>query len=192
MTLKDNHNLTYKNVQLEVETGDITQVTSDALITLINSGRMWFGGVDGAIARAVGGGFHQAALNYLDLHPKATDGTTIFVDGSDILVSRSFKNIIFVIDDLAISLERLVESALIVAFEKNLAIVTLPLMRSGVMVGVVEKTLEEVADNMMLGIRGAADAMPDAALTVKIVVYADPDGPTQATLRAAAEKIFGL
>jgi hypothetical protein len=192
MTLKDNHNLSYKNVQLEVETGDITQVTSDALITLINSGRMWFGGVDGAITRAVGGGFHQAALNYLDLHPKATDGTTIFVDGSDILVSRSFQNVIFVIDDLAISLERLVEAALIVAFEKDLTIVTLPLMRSGVMVGVVEKTLEEVADNMMLGIRGAADAMPDAALTVKIVVYADPDGPTRAMLRAAAEKIFAV
>ena len=36
-------------VTVKVISGDITQVEGDAIVTLINSGRMWFGGVDQAI-----------------------------------------------------------------------------------------------------------------------------------------------
>ena len=42
--------------------GDITRTaTVDAIVTLINSGGMWFGGVDGAIQRVAGGQYHAQA-----------------------------------------------------------------------------------------------------------------------------------
>jgi hypothetical protein len=182
--------LDYRNVHVDLLSGDITQVQSDALITLINSERMWFGGVDGAIMRNVGADFHQAASSYLDSHPKATDGSVIFVDGSTIQGDRNFRNVIFVIDDLSISLERLVEAGLIEALNRNLSVVTMPLMRSGVMAGVVEKTPEQVADGMMLGIKGAADAIPNSPLAAKIVAYPYMDGARRSVLQASGERIF--
>ena len=46
---------------VKVQLGDITRVPADGLITAVNSEGMWMGGVDGAIARAGGGQFHQQA-----------------------------------------------------------------------------------------------------------------------------------
>jgi len=39
---------------LRVIDGDVTSVKADAVVTLINSGGAWFGGVDGAIMRVAG------------------------------------------------------------------------------------------------------------------------------------------
>ena len=54
---------------VNVVDGDITQIKADALITAINSGGMWFGGLDGAIQRSSGSMFHgqaQAAMPLTD------------------------------------------------------------------------------------------------------------------------------
>lgn len=180
----------YRGIHLDILSGDLTQVQSDALITPINSERMWFGGIDGAIMRTAGEAFHQGASDYLDEHPKATDGSTIFVDGSSVNHGGQFRHVIFVIDDLSISLQRVVEAGLEEAIERKLQKVSMPLMRSGVMAGVVERTPEEVAERIMLGIKGAADAHPDSKLSTKIVVYSDPDGQRRKTLVDSAERVL--
>lgn len=56
----------YKKLQLKFETGDITQAYAEGLMTLVNSGRMWFGGVDSAIQKVAGHAYHQTAMRQLD------------------------------------------------------------------------------------------------------------------------------
>ncbi|GHO69368.1 hypothetical protein KSC_082600 [Ktedonobacter sp. SOSP1-52] len=165
--------------------GDITVVPADALITLINSGGIWGGGVDRAIMQKAGQQFHQIAAQHMP-NP-IRQGDVIFADGSRIQHSGAFRNVIFVIDDLQLSLEDLVKEALEVAFVRGLQNVSLPLMRTGLMAGMVEKTPEEVAYQMSEAIKEVAATHPSQTMEIKIVIYVDPQQWSQrllATLQA--------
>ena len=50
-----------REMKVQVTSGDITAVPVDAIVTLINSGGLWFGGVDRAISSVAGDLYHRQA-----------------------------------------------------------------------------------------------------------------------------------
>lgn len=132
--------------RVQVVTGDIRKEPSDALITAINSGKMWFGGIDGAIQSVAGNHFHaQAAAQEL------SDLTTVVAAGGN--GSRApFKNVVFVVDDLVSPLRKVIIAGLEAVHKAGFKTVTIPGIRLGVMLGVVEKSLEEAYAELDTGV----------------------------------------
>jgi O-acetyl-ADP-ribose deacetylase (regulator of RNase III) len=156
-------------LRVNVVTGDVTQEPSDALITAVNSGGMWFGGIDGAIMRAAGDMFHRQAAAEMPLD----DGDTVFapaLDGHRGL----FGSVIFVVDDLQRPLSELVLTALTEANSRGCRVVTLPTLRTGVMSGAYEKTVEEALDQITTAISLFKKTRPAHVEQLKVVVFNDP------------------
>jgi len=155
-------------VKKSVISGDISRVPADAIITAINSGRMWFGGIDGVIQRLAGDQFHSQAAAALPLD----HGQTVFARGNG--SQLPFKNVIFVIDDLCGPLSEIIFNGLVAASNAGLRSVTLPTIRMGVMLGTVEKTPEEALGQMASGVRRFQKEHPESSITdLTFVVYND-------------------
>lgn len=133
--------------RVEVLQGDIRTEQSDALITAVNSGKMWYGGIDEAIRSVAGNQFHaQAASQNL------SDLMTVLARGGN--GNRSaFKNVVFVVDDLKSPLHKVVTAGLQEASKAGFKVVTIPGIRLGVMLGVVEKTLKEAYAELEKGVK---------------------------------------
>lgn len=170
-----------KNVSVSVVSGDIAQVKADALITAINSGGAWFGGIDGVIMRAAGDLFHRWAASAVPL----TDGETIVARSNGQVHRGAFTNVVFVVDDLKRSITEVIYAGLEAADKAGFASVTLPTIRMGVMLGVVEKSAEEAVVGMGVAIRNFLKRGPTSIKTITFVVYNDPK--TQAMLQKALE-----
>ena len=157
-------------MKIYVKTGDIAKVPSEALITAINSGGMWFGGIDGVIQKCAGNMFHdQAAAVELE------HGKTV-VAKSKRNHEGAFKDVVFVVDDLAGPLSEIVFNGLNAAAEAGYKTVTLPTIRMGVMLGQVEKTRKEAADQMVAGVQRFQRKKPRSSITkATFVVYVDPE-----------------
>jgi O-acetyl-ADP-ribose deacetylase (regulator of RNase III) len=152
--------------RVEVLSGDITRVKADSLITAINSGGMWFGGIDGAIQRCAGDIFHAKAAA-----EKLTDGKTVFAS-SDHFHGGSFKSVLFVVDDLKQPLREIVTAALREAERRQLSSITLPTIRTGVMVGVYEPTAQAALDEMAIAVRQFVATSPQME-RITFVIYND-------------------
>lgn len=156
---------------ISVRSGDIAAVEADALITAINSGGTWFGGIDRVIVRRSGGHFHNEAAS------------RILVDGDAFLVAGppapgSFRNVVFVVDDLKRPLQDIVLAGLRAAASAGCETVSLPAIRMGVMQGVVERSKEEAAASLVAGVNDFTREA-DRELDVTIVVYNDPEAVAQ-------------
>ena len=112
-----------------------------------------------------------------------------------------FQHVTFVIDDpspQALPLNQLVYAGLKEAFRNDCKRVSLPLMRMGVAAGIVEKNIEQVAEQLMLGITQMAEFIAnvhhnDGSMFITIVVYRDLQGKYKEytrTLIIEAEKYF--
>lgn len=165
---------------VSVFNGDITK-TPGNIITLINSEGMWFGGVDSAIMRAAGNMYHEQAAAVHPLH----DGKTV-VARKTAAHHGSFRDVVFVVDDLQQPLSNLVFIGLQAAEEAGLDTVNLPAMRTGVMLGVKEKTLDETAREMAKGIHQFIAIRQGTVRTINIVVYND------AAVAETLKKALGL
>jgi len=155
-------------MKVNVVGGDITQIPSDGLITAIKSGGMWYGGIDGAIMRIAGDHFHNQAATQMPLE----DGQVIVAEGSG--SNYAFQNVIFVVDDLHRRLREIIYLGLRAADQANLKTVTIPTIRLGVMLGVVEKTKEEAISEMVGGVRRFLSENPQSVEKIIFVVYNDP------------------
>ena len=165
-------------VNIQVTSGDIARVPSDALITAINSSGKWFGGIDGVIQHNSGGLFHQQAKNAMPLR----HGQTVVTTGN-IEHNGAFKNVVFVIDDLEGRLSDIIYNGLKAASDAGYSSVTLPTIRMGVMLGVVEKSVDEAIGEMADAIRRFRADHPKTNLSdIKFVVYNDP--ATESKLKA--------
>jgi len=151
-----------------VQEGDITKVSADALITAINSGGMWFGGIDGAIQRCAGPMFHNQAAS-----ASLSDGVTVFAQATQ-QHSGAFRAVLFVVDDLRRPLSQIVEIALKAADSAGVASVTLPAMRTGVMAGEYERTAQEAVAQIGIGVRNFVAEEPRSVRKITFVVYNDP------------------
>lgn len=153
---------------VQIVSGDITQQPADALITAINSEGMWFGGIDGAIQRVAGSMFHAQARNAAPL----VDGAALLAGSIDGHRGK-FANVIFIIDDLRQPLRNIVSAGLQKAEESRFAEITLPTIRTGVMAGVVEPTVEAALDEMVSAIKAFMATDPKYVRSITIVVYND-------------------
>ncbi|MDP1688581.1 MAG: macro domain-containing protein [bacterium] len=143
---------------------------ADALIAAINSGGMWFGGIDGVINRAAGNLFHLQATNARPLK----DGKTVVAKSNGHAHDGAFANVVFVVDDLQRSLAEVVYAGLKAASDAGFKSVTVPTIRMGVMRGAVEKSLDEAAVGMGVGVRSFIKKNPGTSIqTITFVVYND-------------------
>lgn len=156
---------TIGKTRVEVKQGDIRTEPSDALITAINSGKMWFGGIDGAIQSVAGNQFHaQAAAQDL------RDLKTVVAKGGNGNRGK-FGNVVFVVDDLKSPLRRVLMAGLEAADKEGFKVVTIPGIRLGVMLGIVEKTLEAAYAELEAGVTTFLKSHPNTSLKhVKFVM----------------------
>lgn len=158
--------------------GDVTTEPSDALITAINSGGAWFGGVDRAIQRVAGAMFHRQA----DEQQPLTDGDVIYAPARGEYQGR-FGSVIFVVDDLQRPLRDILTLGLHEAERRQLAKVTLPSLRTGVMAGVYERTIEEALDETAAAITKFHHEQPAYVLEITVVVYGDRESTQYLTAK---------
>jgi len=158
-----------KKVSVSIIAGDISRVKADAIITAINSGGMWFGGIDGVIQRMAGNLFHQQAAAMT-----LTDGQTIVALSNGRAHKGAFTNVVFVVDDLKRPLHQIVFNGLKAASDAGFKSVSLPTIRMGVMLGAVEKSVDEAVGEMAKGVNMFLCKNPDTALeNIAFVVYND-------------------
>ncbi len=155
------------NPSVYVCEGDLTKLKVDAIVTLINSGGMWFGGLDNAISRVAGTQYHNQA-QAVDLH----NGQVVVAKKKGLSRGR-FEDVIFVVDDLESPLGDLVYAALSAAEQQGYKSVGFPLMRTGVMLGEVEPDVAAVIQQMKAGIARFWKE-GERAMDIYIVVYDDP------------------
>src|SRR3989344_3272791 len=136
------------NTELYVIGGDITQISTGAIMTAINSGGLWFGGVDGAIQRVAGNHYHSQAAQRMPLH----DLETVVARGNKEDHRGQFDNVVFVVDDLKNPLSEVVYSGLKAANEQKYKKILIPAIRMGVMAGHVEKTPRQTVERLSFGI----------------------------------------
>jgi len=141
--LKDKERI--KNIK--VVQGDITQISADALITAINSGGLWFGGIDEAIQKVAGNMYHHQAAQYTlkNLQTIVARGTKEH--------SGKFKDVVFVVDDLESPLNKIIYAGLERANNEGYQNILLPAIRMGVMAGTIEKTPQEATEEIALGLK---------------------------------------
>jgi O-acetyl-ADP-ribose deacetylase (regulator of RNase III) len=155
-------------LDVTVSSGDITRVSCDGLITAINGGGMWFGGIDGAIQRSAGNMFHAQAAERMPL----TDGDVVYAPASD-GHRVVFGSVIFVIDELQKPLREVVLAGLQEAEKRQLGVVTLPLLRTGVMAGAYEKTVEAALDETAVAIKQFMASKPQYVRELRVIVFND-------------------
>jgi O-acetyl-ADP-ribose deacetylase (regulator of RNase III) len=136
------------NTGLYVVGGDITQIPTDAIMTAINSGGLWFGGIDSAIQKVAGNHYHAQAGANMPL----SDLQSLVAKGDKANHRGQFNDVVFVVDDLKSPLELIIYQGLETANQEGYHKLLLPAVRMGVMAGVVEKTSEEAILRIKNGI----------------------------------------
>lgn len=153
-------------ITINLVEGDIAQVKADALVTAINSGGAWFGGIDGVIQRAAGPMFHAQAHAALPL-----SHTQTVVARKRAPHRGQFGDVVFVIDDLEGPLSAVIIAALTAADEVGYKSISLPAIRTGVMLGAVEKDAATAAREIATGIESFAVGHTNTLQEMTIVVY---------------------
>lgn len=141
---------TFGNLVVRVVEGDVAQVEADALATAINPGGMWFGGIDGVIGRAVGSMFHDQA-EAVRRSKGLAHGDTVVARATRLHRGR-FGDVVFVVDALEGPLRVVVGAALRAADAAGYRTLSLPAIRTGVMLGVVEKDAASAVREIVVGI----------------------------------------
>lgn len=156
-----------KLTNVNVVDGDITQIEADALITAINSGGMWFGGLDGAIQRSSGSMFHAQAQAAMPL----TDGQVVYApeQGSH---NGKYGAVLFIVDDLQKPLYDLITIALGAAANHEFMSVNIPTIRTGVMAGAYEPRSQALSD-LARAINDFVEKHPNKLDEINIVVYSN-------------------
>ncbi len=150
--------------------GDIAATKAGALVTAINSGGLWFGGIDGVIQRAAGLIFHQQAAA-----ARALTHTKTIVAKKRGEHRGQFDDVVFVIDDLEGPLSAVIIAALTAASDAGYKTISLPTIRTGVMLGTVEKDVDETAHQTVIGFEAFAAAHTGSLTDVTLVVYNQPN-----------------
>ncbi|MDO8536649.1 MAG: hypothetical protein Q7R94_00160 [bacterium] len=169
-------------VSVSVVSGDIGKVSADALITAINSIGLWCGGIDYVIDHVAGNLFHSQARAAMPLR----DGQTVVARGNGGPNAGAFSNVVFVVDDLKCPLHYIVREGLKAASAAGFNSVSLPAIRMGVMLGLVEESVDEAVREMAKGVKQFIAANPGTSLTsITFVVRGDPK--TQSLLQKAIQ-----
>lgn len=158
-------------MRISVLVSDITEIRADAMVTAINSGGMWFGGIDAAITRVAGTQFHVQARDALC---KGEVKVVVAHAGSDHsqINNGAFENVVFTIDDRGERLQAVVGRGLAAASAQGFHRVTMPMIRFGVMADVGENAQSKVEDIAAAVFGQAADPLNTIEF-LTIVVFGD-------------------
>lgn len=153
-------------MEINIIDGDIASVQADALLTAINSGGMWFGGIDGVISRIAGSQYHAQALDALRIDQNI---------GAIVATRRTphnglFRDIVFTIDDLDLPLRTVILCGLQVAEQHGCRTITMPAIRLGVMRN-VGGSVEEKVQETIATLREFA--VTSKLQTVSVVIFND-------------------
>lgn len=155
-------------IKVNIVDGDIAAVPAQALITAVNSGRRWFGGIGSVIMRAAGDQFHGQAEEAL-----RNDPTVKAVACKQLGWHHGrFVDVVFVIDDLDEPLYEVVRRGLATASQAGYELVSMPAIRFGVTRGIGGTEAEKI-DGIA---RAIQDQEADPANVIKalsVVVYGD-------------------
>jgi O-acetyl-ADP-ribose deacetylase (regulator of RNase III) len=152
-------------MKVQVVGGSVVTCGADAIVTAINSGGMWFGGIDRVIQNEAGELFHRQAEAAMPL----MDGQVIVARGN----GGRIKNVVFVVDDLKLPLWHVVLVGLMEADMAGFKSVALPTIRMGVMLGKVEKSVDEALDQMYEGVRRLLETQTESLEEITFVVFND-------------------
>jgi O-acetyl-ADP-ribose deacetylase (regulator of RNase III) len=172
--------LNSRKASVKVVLGDITRVDADGLILGINSEGSWCGGVDRAIYASSGEQFHRQAAPILIGAP---DGEVAIARAQQ-PHDGAFRSVVFVADNLRLSLYQILLTGLRAADQAGMASVTIPALRMGVMMdygGPPEQKVLEMAQ-AVLDFQVEDHQIRD----ISFVVYGDP--VTFEALRAALSR----
>jgi O-acetyl-ADP-ribose deacetylase (regulator of RNase III) len=170
-----------KLTTVNVVDGNITQISTNALITAINSGGIWFGGLDGAIQRSSGSMFHNQARAAMPL----SDGQIVYAPKQGSHNGR-FDAVLFIVDDLQQPLYELVTLALEAAVTHGLTSINIPTIRTGVMSDVYEPRSQALSD-LVRAVNDFVEKNSEKLDEVNIVVYGNEHDRT--FLRSASNTI---
>ncbi len=158
--------------KIQVVEGDITQIPADALMTAINSERMWYGGIDRAIQRVAGDMYHSQANKISCLN----NLQTIIAKGTG-KHRGQFRDVVFVVDDVISSLNKVIYNGLEAANTQGYESLLIPTIRMGVASNIMENTPEEAIEEMINGLNNFKDKYSTKTnlSDIKIVVYKNPE-----------------
>jgi O-acetyl-ADP-ribose deacetylase (regulator of RNase III) len=157
------------SLNINVISGDISKIKSDAIITAINGSGAWFGGIDNVIRNTYGDYFHNKLLKNSDDY-SFEDGKAFFISG-EFQSANTFQNVIFVIDNLKKLLREIIFNGLLEADKQKLTSITIPTLRMGVMSRVVEETEDEALEEMRKGVQLFKSYTPYFTKNITFVVH---------------------
>jgi O-acetyl-ADP-ribose deacetylase (regulator of RNase III) len=167
-------------ISINVVLGDISKVKTDALITAINSRGIWFGHIDAVIIRNAGDLFHSQIESVMPLK----DGQTIVTRSGRDTHNGTIANVVFVVDDQKHPLREVIRNGLQAASDAGFESVSLPTIRMGKAINIVEKSVEEVMAETAAGVKDFLIANPET-LIKKIIFVVHSNQNTQALLQKA-------
>lgn len=160
----------YGGTRIVCRLGDIAQVPAQAVIVPINTMGVYENGVAAAVRQHAGTMFQDQASAAMPLE----DGQTI-VARQTAPHGGAFKDVVFVVDGLKEPVERVVERALQAASDAGYETVSLPAIRTGVMLGAAEPDAEAAVRGIMRGIKAYLDTAPmNVIKEIYFVVFQDP------------------
>ena len=158
------------NTDVIIHEGDIACVPADAMITAINSGGLWWGGIDDVIQRAAGEMFHRQAAAAMPL----AEGRVVQARKTG-PHNGSWGDVLFIVDEFQHPLSWIVERVLRTASQEGYTSVSLPAIRTGVMLGKVEPDARTAVDQIGLGLRNFLVGRNTSLRTIHFVIYANPE-----------------
>ena len=163
-TLTNDIEINKSPIKCLVKVWDIGQIKADALIAPINSGGMWFGAIDNVIRDKWWLQFHEQVTTNLNHWDTVTAIKQEKHNGW-------FDNVVFVIDDLEWPLHDIIYKWLLSADKAWYKTVSMPIMRTWVMLWAVEKTLEDVFVEIKKWIEEFKKNKPNNLKNIIFVVY---------------------
>jgi O-acetyl-ADP-ribose deacetylase (regulator of RNase III) len=154
--------------EVHFHSGDIATVPAEVMITAINSSGLWHGGIDGVIQWAAGNMFHDEAAGRMPLQ----HGETVLARRTG-MHRGAWGDVMFVVDDLQGPLRNIVQRSLYAVSQAGYRTVSLPAIRTGVMLGVVEKTAKLAVQELLTGVRDFLVQNPTAIQEIHFVVFRD-------------------
>jgi O-acetyl-ADP-ribose deacetylase (regulator of RNase III) len=145
--------------------GDITTVKADALITACNSQNVGENGVDAAIRSLAGSMFHDQIAASAPLM------------GCSAIIARGqkhpgkFNDVIFVVDDFKRPLRAVIKSGLVAADMAGYSHVSIPAIRMGAMIGIVEQTPAEAINEIAMGVNEFSAGEPASVQDISFVIH---------------------
>ena len=101
------------------------------------------------------------------------DGQAIIARNNGQIYDGAFTNVVFVVDDLKRPLHEIIYNGLKAASGAGFKSISLPTIRMGVMLGVVEKSINEAMNEMAKGVQKFLAESPNTLENITFVVYGD-------------------